>query len=489
MSEHIWSKERFAAMARRAAAEGAVLLENDGTLPLREGTRLAVFGRSQFNYYKSGTGSGGAVNVDYATGIYEALEADGRYPLDKTVRTAYESWLVEHPFDPGHGWGTEPWSQEEMPIDAALITEAASVSDTALIIIGRTAGEDQDNHAEPGSYLLTDTELHMLRDVCAAFTHSVVLLNTGNIIDMGWVSSVKPSALAYVWQGGQEGGNGVLDILTGAVSPSGHLSDTIARSLDDYPSTAHFGDPEQNLYVEDIYVGYRYFETFAADKVLYPFGYGLSYTHFALTAEAPVANNDARTVSLSLSVSNTGKSTGSAVAQVYVQAPNGRLGKALRVLVAFCKTEELSPGGHEQAKIEIPFMNLASYDDSGASGYAHAYVLEAGTYTFFLGENVRDAVSIGSIQISETLCLEQHEEAMAPVTAFDRMVNDGSGTPAYAPVPLCSSPQEVKEANRRPTAPPPPIQATRAISCRMLRQVRCPWLISSPRYPTRTSAR
>ena len=284
MAEKIFSYEKYAAKAREAAGEGIVLLRNEGgVLPLPAGSSLALFGRSQFNYYKSGTGSGGLVNAAYVTGIREALEQSGEFELNGYVKSYYEEWLKDHPFDTGNGWAQEPWFQEEMPLTDEMVKKASEQSDTAVIVIGRTAGEDQDNEAKEGSYFLTKAEEQMLETVCGVFSRTVVLLNVGNIIDMKWVETYKPSAVLYVWQGGQEGGNGVLDVLSGKVSPSGRLADTIARDIKDYPSTEHYGDPKRNFYVEDIYVGYRYFSTFAPEKVLYPFGYGLSYTSFELT--------------------------------------------------------------------------------------------------------------------------------------------------------------------------------------------------------------
>ncbi|MBQ9642779.1 MAG: glycoside hydrolase family 3 C-terminal domain-containing protein, partial [Lachnospiraceae bacterium] len=160
----IWNKEQYAQTAAKAAAEGVVLLKNDrAALPLKEGEKVAVFGRSQFNYYKSGTGSGGSVNVDYVIGIWEALEEARCVELNQTVRKAYETWIESHPFDAGHGWASEPWYQEEMPVEKELAEQAARESDAALILIGRTAGEDQDNKAEAGSYLLTEAERDLLR--------------------------------------------------------------------------------------------------------------------------------------------------------------------------------------------------------------------------------------------------------------------------------------------------------------------------------------
>lgn len=281
MSGKLFYENRFAAVARRAVAEGVVLLKNNGeVLPLQEGTTISLFGRSQYNYYKSGTGSGGMVNTKYVIGVKEALEADDRYNLNQDLKAIYDEWIKDNPFDAGIGWASEPWFQKEMVITPEIAKASAAKSDVAIVLIGRTAGEDQDNSATAGSYLLTEDEHTMLKNVTEAFEKTIVLLNVGNIIDMKWVKQYNPSAVAYIWQGGQEGGNGVLDVLSGDVNPAGRLSDTIAYDIEDYPSTANFGKKKRNIQQEDIYVGYRYFETFAKDKVLYPFGFGLSYTSF-----------------------------------------------------------------------------------------------------------------------------------------------------------------------------------------------------------------
>ena len=258
MSKKSYSIEKYAETARQAVAEGIVMLRNeDSVLPLPAGSRIALFGRSQFCYYKSGTGSGGLVNTAYVTGIKEALESDSRFQLNEMLLKTYEAWLQSHPFDTGNGWAQEPWFQEEMPVSVELVKKVKETSDTAVIVIGRTAGEDKDNRATEGSFLLTETEDEMLRTVCGVFERTVVLLNVGNIIDMKWVDQYAPSAVLYVWQGGQEGGNGVLDVLSGDTCPSGRLSDTIAYDIEDYPSTKNYGDTKRNLYSEDIYVGYR----------------------------------------------------------------------------------------------------------------------------------------------------------------------------------------------------------------------------------------
>ena len=432
MRRSVFNTEVYASIARKTQAEGIVMLENrDHALPLEAGSRVALFGRSQFQYYKSGTGSGGMVNTAYVTGVREAILERKAYALAPSPEAAYEKWLPDHPFDQGFGWGTEPWFQEEMEISPELARKAAQEADAAIVIIGRTAGEDQDNKPEGGSYYLTETEETMLERVCAAFTRTIVLLNVGNIIDMNWVSKYRPSAVLYIWQGGQEGGNGVLDVLTGEVCPSGKLSDTIARRISDYPSDANFGDPDRDFYAEDIYVGYRYFETFARDKVLYPFGFGLSYTTFEIQGQGMESISDT-TITFRARVINTGKVKGKEVAQIYCEAPQGRLGKPARSLCAYRKTILLDPGEYQDLKFKVPVKAIASYDDGGVTGNKSCWVLEEGTYYFHIGNSVRNTKLCGSLQLSGTAVIEQLEEAMAPIRAFDRMKPAVSGGEADA---------------------------------------------------------
>ena len=356
----------YAAKARETVAAGSVLLRNEGALPFAPGSRVAVFGRSQFNYYKSGTGSGGMVNTAPVADITQALEESGDVSVDQGVKAAYEAWLVDHPFYTGQGWAAEPWFQEEMPLDAALVNEAAARNDGAVAIIGRTAGEDQDNSADEGSYYLTAAERDMLAKVCAAFRRVAVVLNVGNIIDMGWVDEFHPQAVLYVWQGGQEGGRGAADVLTGRTFPSGKLSDTIARRLEDYPAFANFGSETRNVYQEDIYVGYRYFETFAPEAAVYPFGFGLGYTTFGVSFGAPVIEGGVFT--LPATVVNTGARAGREVVQLYAEKPQGKLGQPARVLVDFAKTPTLAPGESATLTLSCSRAALASYDDSGVTG-------------------------------------------------------------------------------------------------------------------------
>ena len=408
--------EKYKKVARQAIAEGCVLIKNDRKiLPIKKGTKVSLFGRSQLNYYKSGTGSGGEVNAAYVTGVKEALLESQKVELNQTVLHTYEEWVKNHPFDKGIGWAKEPWFQEEMFLTEDFVKTAAEESQMAIVLIGRTAGEDQDNRNEAGSYLLTEQEEDMLEKVCRHFSETVVLLNVGNIIDMKWVEKYNPSSVMYIWQGGQEGGNGVVDVLLGEVSPSGRLSDTIAYSVEDYESTSDFGDENANIYKEDIYVGYRYFSTFAPERVLYPFGYGLSYTTFSITSTVETAGP----VCLHVTVKNTGTVAGKETVLAFCEAPQGVLGKPSRVLVGYGKTRCLVPGEEESLTISVQDSYYASYDETGKTGHKSCFVLEAGDYHFYVGENVSDAVRVGTRTLEKLQVLQQCQEAMEPKTGFE----------------------------------------------------------------------
>lgn len=436
MSKIILDWNEYTSAARNAVAEGVVLLENDGALPLLAGEELAVFGRIQSQYYKSGTGSGGMVNVDHVYDIPEGLAECG-IKLNPMLRETYAEWERSHPFNKGVGWGGEPWSQEEMPLTDELAAEAAKTSAAALCIIGRTAGEEQDSGDSEGSYRLTETELDMLKKVRAHFEKMTVLLNVGNVIDMSFVREIKPNAVAYVWQGGMTGGLGTADVLTGRAAPSGKLSDTIAASISDHPSAANFGDRERVFYCEDIYVGYRYFETFAKEKVLYPFGFGLSYTRFELTPNAKESGSGAL---IDVVVKNIGSRSGKETVQIYFQAPQGKLGQPLRRLCAFQKSKLLSPGETQTLSFEIPFDSLASFDDSGVTGNSSCFVLEGGKYKFFAGTDVRSAEEVLCVTLEE-MVVQKLSDSLAPVLAFERIkpvLKNDKLVPSTEPVPLSS---------------------------------------------------
>lgn len=412
--------EEYRKLAREIAAEGCVLLKNENhVLPLQEGRRVSVFGRIQTNYYKSGTGSGGMVNVSETVGIVNGLRQSGVVQVNEKLVSIYEYWEKTHPFDSGLGWGQEPWSQEEMPLDDEVVSAAAAESDYAIVIIGRTAGEDKDAGCTSGSWLLTDLEEEMLRKVRASFDRMIVLLNVGSIIDMQFVKRYEPDAVLYVWQGGMVGGHGVADVLTGAVSPSGKLADTIACSIHDYPSDRNFGDENRTIYEEDIYVGYRYFETFAPEKVLFPFGFGRSYTDFSVTVLS--AGEEAETIYVAVEVKNIGAYSGKEVVQIYAGLPQGVLGKPSRTLIAFQKTACLAPDEVETLKFEVKKDVLSSYDDSGETGFPSAYVLEKGDYVIYVGTDAKTMEKAYEFSIRKTRLVQQLLPVLPCKKSFSRL--------------------------------------------------------------------
>lgn len=438
--------EQYLKTAAQVVSEGIVMLKNDNdALPLNPDDEIALFGRIQLHYYKSGTGSGGMVNVSKITGIPDGLLENG-VSVNEELLDVYRKWDSENPFDLGDGWGKEPWSQTEMPLDEALVAHVSESSHTAIVIIGRTAGEEQDNSLHEGSYLLTAAEKDMLAKVRHHFPKMIVLLNVGNIIDMNELLSFDPDSVLYVWQGGMTGGTGTADVLTGKISPCGKLTDTIAANVNNYPSAPYFGDPYRNFYSEDIYVGYRYFETFARDKVLYPFGFGLSYTTFdiAITGAKQLSDKWDFTVK----VTNTGNYSGKEVVQIYCKAPQGRLGKPSRVLCGYEKTDTLAPGKSQVMTISVSNAQIASYDDSGVTGHAHCFVLEEGTYRFYAGSDVRSAKEFYHCPQNSTEVISRHEQALAPVESFDRIhpeISEGRYVIRMENVPL----SHVDEAKRR----------------------------------------
>lgn len=430
-----WNK--YLEKAVQVASEGIVMLENNNnTLPLNSSKPIAIFGRIQLHYYKSGTGSGGMVNVSKVTGITDGLIEAG-IEIDTELLDIYKKWDELNPYDMGAGWGNEPWSQVEMPLDTETVRKSAEKCDTAIVIIGRTAGEEQDSKVEEGSYLLTDAENDMLEKVRNEFKKVVVLLNVGGIIDMSFVDKYKPDSVLYVWQGGMTGGTGVANVLTGKTSPCGKLPDTVAYSVSDYPSDKNFGGKERNFYSEDIYVGYRWFETFAPEKVRYCFGYGLSYTDFEIISEKTVFNENSAV--FRIKVTNTGVHDGKEVIQLYCRQPQGKLGKPDKILCGFAKTKTLKPSESQILEITVNYYDISSYDDSGVTGHRFCWILENGTYTFFAGNSIRNLTTAGTLEKSETEVISKCVQAMPPVTAFRRVkpVQSGNGyIPETEEVPL-----------------------------------------------------
>lgn len=427
-------------LIREAAAEGAVLLKNDGgALPLDAGRRVAVFGRVQVDTFHCGNGSGGEVRAPYRISILEGLRANPNIRVDEELAAFYEAWTRDNPAEEGT-WGNWPRFHPEMPLIPEIAARFAERNDTALVVIGRAAGEERECLLEEGSYFLTQEERAMLKTVSAAFRRVVVLLNIGNIMDMSWIEEFDPDAVLLVWQGGMEAGSAVADLLSGDVSPSGKLAATIARSCEDWPSARDFGGKEFNNYSEDVFVGWRWFETFAPDRVLYPFGFGLSYADFEIQGDAEEKDG---IVLVRATVTNVSKNRrGKEVVQVYCGAPNGVLGKPAKSLAAYAKTRELAPGERQTLRFSFPAANLASYDDAGRTGHPFAWVLEPGEYPIFLGASVRDARAVGSFRISELRVVERLAEA-CPVpdesVAYERIAareENGRIVPARERVPV-----------------------------------------------------
>lgn len=429
----------IAPAARALAAEGIVLLKNEQkTLPITKETRVAVFGRSAVDYFTVGYGSGGDVIAPYRRNLMEGLLEHG-VKIDGPMAALYETWcsLPKNVPDEGY-WAHWPMSNPEMPLKSEDVAAAARRCDMALVVIGRAAGEARENVLKPGSYYLTEKEKAMLDQVATFFHRICLVMDCGNVIDMSWVQDYaqKLTAIVYAWQGGMESGTALADVLTGAVNPSGKLTDTIAVKYEDYPSSQSFGGQAFNAYTEDIYVGYRYFETFAPERVLYPFGFGLSYTRFHLTSQAAVNGNQ---ITVTTEVENVGDADGREVVQIYVDLPCGALGNPKRVLAGFRKTGLLEPGRKELVSVSFDLGDLASFDDTGASGYKNAFVLEAGSYCIQAGTSVRDVKAVVCIVKQGTELVRQLHEcnAVRPEHGFCRMVNQ-NGQPDLELVPTAS---------------------------------------------------
>jgi beta-glucosidase len=407
-------KTEMTKLLRQCAADGAVLLKNNGVLPFEKGSKLSLFSRINDMWLCRGYGSGGSVRTENESNLTDAVRNCTELELNEELAAVYKAFAKENP--PAED---DVHSYEEMPVSPDLAREAAKVSYAAVITIGRRYGEGNEGRAEKGSYYLTDTELDMIKNVTEAFDKVLLIINSGSIIDMAQIEAFgdKIGAILYAWLGGEESGNAVCDLLCGRVSPSGKLVDTIAKSYEDYPSSSNFGGYNFNNYEEDIYVGYRYFETFAADRVYYPFGYGLSYSEFEYTDT--VVKRVKGGFEVSVTVKNTGEFPAKESVQVYLEKPCGKLGNPARVLVAFAKTKELKQGGSETLCMSVSDYALTSYDDCGATGYKFAYVTEEGDYAFLIGKNIRDSQKVYTFRQDKTELYSQHIQAAAPQQEFN----------------------------------------------------------------------
>lgn len=440
------SKEHIQ-LSKEAAKEGMVLLKNkNGLLPLAAGSKIALFGKGSFDYVKGGGGSGD-VYTAYVRNLYEGLKAQ------ETAVQIYEPLSAFYRTDIRHQYeaGAAPGMTVEPELPAELADGAKAYADIAVVVISRFSGEGWDrssiecnNEFNPwgnetsmpkiskeifpdGDFYLTSREKAMLSMVKERFDNIVVVLNIGGIIDLSWVKDDDQiSSALLAWQGGMEGGLAMAELLTGKGNPSGKLVDTFAAKIEDYPSTANFHESFDYVnYTEDIYVGYRYFETIpgAKEKVVYPFGYGLSYTTFYL--DVPVVEQTEDEICATVQVTNTGDTAGKEVVQLYFEAPQGILKKPVRQLAAFAKTRLLLPGETQLVRLSFKKEDMASYDDLGKIAKS-AYVLEKGIYKIYAGASVRDIEEIDQMELSENVITRQLSAHMVPNSLKERMLSDGS---------------------------------------------------------------
>lgn len=451
-----------AALSRKAAGEGMVLLKNRlHTLPLTRGTRVALFGKATIEYIKGGGGSGD-VFCAYIRNVYDGFsqkEAEGKVSVFKPTVEFYKEYVkeaskriptraqIEKIWDKVNAmsfckekddiiydtFASMHVAEAHMPDE--LIVEAAANADIAIITLSRFSAEGVDRKAIPGDYYLSDTEKSLIDRVAAAFPNTVIVLNSGAVVDCEYFAdNEKVGAIISGWQGGLEGGMAIADIICGDVNPSGKLADTIPDSYDSYQNAQEFLTGFEHLdYFDDIYVGYRYFETIpgAAEKVRYPFGFGLSYTDFEFSG-AFCGESDGKIVA-AVTVKNIGKE----VVQLYYSAPHGKLGKPAKELAAFKKTKLLSPGESEAIALSFDIGDMASFDDLGKIKKS-AFVLEKGTYSFYLGNSVRATEKLRyDFVLSEDIITKESKPLCRPFKLEKRLLADGSfenlptGEPVY----------------------------------------------------------
>lgn len=415
------ANEKIVPILRKTAADGCVLLKNNGTLPLTQENNVAVFGRVQYDYFFVGNGSGGDVRTPYKVNLVDGLR-NSDINVNEELVDKYISWCTKPKNVPDPGfWAHWPRYYDEMKISDSYVRKISEKSDVAIVVIGRSSGEDRENVLKKGSFFLTNDEKKLIQKVTTHFKKTVLVLNIGNVIDFGEIDAFgdKISSILVVWQGGMESGNAVADVLSGKVNPSGKLTDTIAKRYEDYPSSDNFGKLKSNNYVEDIFVGYRYFETFCPEKVLYEFGFGMSYTTFETQFLSAEEKEDE--IIFSVSVKNTGTKAGREVMEIYLSAPQGKLGKAKMSLVSFSKTKPLQPNEEETLTLSVNKYYCSSFDDSGVTGHKNSYVLEKGDYDFYLGTSVRKNRKVYTKTLKNDEILETVEEALAPTVEFIRI--------------------------------------------------------------------
>ena len=422
-------------LAKQAAIEGTVLLKNDGTLPLKKGSKVCLFGVGAGEYLTGGGGSGRVFadrDVTLADGLQAAaLRGDIEFFSETVdycqagVKEILDKAKAEYPVAARFQEWRRAFHMPLMELPEALYQKAVAFGDTAIFCVSRYSSEGDSEGDRPGNkgdFYLWDEEQQLLDRLYKDFQKVVVVINS-----CGPVSTREyrdANAVLYPLYGGGLAGEALTDILLGKAYPSGHLQHTLAYDMADYPSTAGFHDEMYYVnYTEDIFVGYRYFETFAPEKAAYPFGFGLGYTTFQVKTTA--AKLEKNTVKLEVSVRNTGKAVGKEVVQAYLTAPQGILGKAKKVLTAFAKTKELTPGESQTLRLHFDIREFGSFDDLGKI-LESAFILEKGDYTVWVGNNVRDVEKALEFTLAQDIICKKCHAYMAPKDLPERLCADGT---------------------------------------------------------------
>ena len=433
-------------LSRKAATESMVLLKNNGSiLPFKKGRKLALFGKGIYDYVKGGGGSGD-VSCEYIKGLADGLkEKEGKVSLF-TESLAFYKEYVETSYKKGGVPGLIP----EPALPSSILKAASAFTDTAIFAISRFSGENWDRTIkghkiinedpwtkdyvdkqneifEDGDFYLTKKEQELFDSLKENFSSIIVVINSGSTLDLQWAENEdKVKAILFAYQGGMEGGGAMGDVLTGDVSPSGRLPDTFTRNLEDYYSTSTFHESQDYVdYTDDIYVGYRYFTTIPGeeDKILYPFGYGLSYTSFSIKTKSYLVKDN--TVFLSLDIQNIGDYKAKDVIEIYLKAPDGlALQRPKRVLAAFAKTPLLNPGESCTTEISFPLRDTASFDDKGVVK-DRTWVLEKGKYSILITDDAKTFIE-EELEIIRDIVYETSPTVLSSPLLTERLRGDGS---------------------------------------------------------------
>jgi len=423
-----------ALVARQAAAESMILLKNEtATLPLKNISKIALFGNNSYDLIAGGTGSG-SVNKPYTISLAQGLTSGG-YTIETDLDTTYSNYITAAKAGQPHDFMTimnPPPPPAELPLSADLLAQKALTDDIAILTIGRNAGEGKDRKQDD-DYYLSATETASIKNIAAAFHAQkkklIVILNIGGVIEVAsWRD--QADAILLAWQPGMEGGNAITDLLSGKVNPSGKLASSFPIDYKDVPSAGNFPGkefqdqakkglfgmpmvPAEVTYEEGIYVGYRYYNTFGI-KTAYEFGYGLSYTRFKYDNLYVGSPSAAGRVAISIDITNTGTAAGKEVVQIYLSAPDQKLDKPAEELKAFAKTNLLAPGGKQTLYFTLNTADLASFDSKSSS-----WIAEAGDYTVKAAASSEDKdqtrLQTGHFQLPTTIIVEKVHTALVPV--------------------------------------------------------------------------